>query len=63
MAGLQVWLTCTTWGWPEGLNGGRGLDGGNGSYMFGSGQWHKDMVYSDPVVGSRQQFMAQYEQR
>ena len=35
-----VWLTCTTWGWPASL----GLDGGNGSYLLGAGQWHAEMT-------------------
>jgi len=52
-----VWLTCTTWGWPQSL----GIQGGNGSYMMGGGQWHPDMTYSDPLVGDTASFMAMFD--
>ncbi|KAK3240934.1 hypothetical protein CYMTET_49254 [Cymbomonas tetramitiformis] len=54
-----VWLTCTTWGWPAAL----GLNAGNGSYMLGAGQWHADMTYTDPLVGTAENFLQLYEEK
>ena len=49
-------FTCTTWGWPEAM----GLDGGDGGYLAGSGQWHKAMTYTDDLVGTVANFETQY---
>ena len=51
-----AFFTCTTWGWPESL----GLEGGDGGYMLGAGQWTSSMQYTDDLVGSVESFMQRY---